>query len=314
MSAYRRNVLVGAMVLGALVILGWMLIQFGGRIVSPFAPATIPVRFVSDRADGISNGSPVVYRGVTVGRVERVTRDVDQLRILIDAALDKQPPLPGNVRAIIRSQGLVGAGALIVLELTDAQPAGTLQPGQTIPTEWVGLDLLPPEFAELATELRLTARQFRESNLVAHVDEQIAKVGRLVDSLQQIADDQQLRDDLKTSLANLRRTTEKADRIATNLEQFSTDVNELTRDTSRAIVDISRQTSDRLQQASKLLDQFQAIAEKINKGQGTAGAIVNDPRLYESLVLTARELSATILDLRRLLEQWEQEGVSLKMK
>ena len=71
---------------------------------------------------------------------------------------------------------------------------------------------------------------------------------------------------------------------------------------------------DRLTQIAKLLDQFQSVAEKIDKGQGSAGALVNDPRLYESLLDTSRELNLTIKDFKRLVEQWEQEGVSLKVK
>jgi len=42
--------------------------------------------------------------------------------------------------------------------------------------------------------------------------------------------------------------------------------------------------------------------------------LVNDPRLYESLADTTRQLNATVSDLRRLLEQWEQEGVTMKLK
>ena len=42
--------------------------------------------------------------------------------------------------------------------------------------------------------------------------------------------------------------------------------------------------------------------------------LVNDPKLYQSLVDNSRELNATILDLKRLVEQWEQEGVSFKLK
>jgi phospholipid/cholesterol/gamma-HCH transport system substrate-binding protein len=64
---------------------------------------------------------------------------------------------------------------------------------------------------------------------------------------------------------------------------------------------------------SELLQQFQQIAQKINAGQGTAGQLVNDPQLYQSLVATTQELNATIADLKRLVEQWEQEGVSLKV-
>ena len=59
---------------------------------------------------------------------------------------------------------------------------------------------------------------------------------------------------------------------------------------------------------------FAAVAAKIDAGQGTAGQLVNDPKLYQSLVDSARELNATITDFKRLVEQWEQEGVSLKLK
>jgi hypothetical protein len=42
--------------------------------------------------------------------------------------------------------------------------------------------------------------------------------------------------------------------------------------------------------------------------------LLNDPKLYQSLLDSSKELNATISDLRRLVEQWEQEGVSLKVK
>jgi phospholipid/cholesterol/gamma-HCH transport system substrate-binding protein len=314
MAPYRRNVLVGGVVLGALFILGWMLIQFGGSIVSPFAPETFTVRFVTERADGISTGSAVLYRGVTVGRVERVERASDQLRVYIVAQLDKEPPLPANIKAIIRSTGLVGSGSSIVLELTELQPAGTLQADQSIPARFVGLDILPAEYADLARELSGAVRELRESKLLDNVNRQVERAGKLIESIQGVIDDPKVRDDLRAALANLRSTTEKADRIASNFERLSGDMQTLSTTTSDAVVSLSKQMGGRLEQVSKVLDQFQAIAEKVNKGQGTAGAFVNDPRLYQSLVETAIELNATAKDLRRLVEQWEQEGVSLKMK
>src|SRR5262245_17705185 len=203
MAPYRRNVLVGGVVLGALLILGWMLIQFGGNIVSPFAQATIRVRFVADRADGLSNGSAVTYRGVTVGRVEKVSRADDQQRIFIDAAMDKEPPLPENIRAVIRSTGLVGSGSTIVLDLTEAPPRGKLVQGQEIVARFIGLDILPPEFADLARELRGAVKEMRESKLLDHVNQQVEKVGKLIDSIQSFIDDPKVREDLRTALTNL---------------------------------------------------------------------------------------------------------------
>jgi phospholipid/cholesterol/gamma-HCH transport system substrate-binding protein len=328
MTPYRRNVAVGAVVLGGLIILGWMLIQFGGRIVTPFAPESITIYFLTDRADGISNGSAVQYRGVIVGRAEKITRADDQLHVMIQAALDARPPLPANVKAIIRSQGLIGAGASVVLETVDPTPQGTLKSGQTIETKFVGLDILPPEFAQLAAELRTTAQQFRESQIVPHLDEQVTKIGKVVDALDQIVADPQSQQNIRESLNNIRTVTERANKIADSLEKFSgdlqtvsTNANDTLSDTRATIVKtqeqilaLSKQTSDRMQQLSKLLDQFQEVAEKVNKGQGTAGALVNDPRLYESLVDSARTLNATVSDLQRLVQQWEQEGVTLKLK
>ena len=36
---------------------------------------------------------------------------------------------------------------------------------------------------------------------------------------------------------------------------------------------------------------------------------MNDPKLYETLVDTSQELNATIKDLKRLVQQWEQESI-----
>jgi phospholipid/cholesterol/gamma-HCH transport system substrate-binding protein len=321
MSPYRRNVMVGVVVLGALLTLAWMLIQFGGSMMLPFAPASVRVRFVADRADGLSNGSAVLYRGVNVGHVEKLSRAEDQLHVYIDATVDKSPPLPANLSAIIRSQGLVGSGAMLVMETTEPQPSGTLAPDQLIQTRFIGLDIIPPAFTDLALELRGAAKQFRDSGLVMHLDEQLVKTGKLVDSIQSVLSDPQVRDNLKASLESIRTSTEKADRIAANLEKFTGQLDHLTAEATATITDthaqvlsLSKQTSDRLQQASKLLDNLDSIAEKVNKGQGTAGQIVNDPKLYQNLVETSQELSATVTELHHLIQQWEQEGVSLKVK
>lgn len=72
--------------------------------------------------------------------------------------------------------------------------------------------------------------------------------------------------------------------------------------------------ADRLTQVGLMLDTVNSVTKKLDQGKGTAGMFVNDPKLYEALVDSARQLNLTLADLKRLVEQWEQEGLTLKMK
>ena len=126
MSAYRRNTLVGITIIAALVMLGWMILQFGHALASPFAPEQMHFRLIADQADGVSDGTAITYKGVTTGRVEKVyLHDINQ--VYIDATVDVSPTLPGNLRAVIRPTGLIGGSASIALELTTDHPTGALK-------------------------------------------------------------------------------------------------------------------------------------------------------------------------------------------
>jgi phospholipid/cholesterol/gamma-HCH transport system substrate-binding protein len=311
--------MVGATVLTALVALGWMILKFAGAPIGLLVSPRMNVHFISERSDGVSEGANITYRGMNVGQVTHVERLPSDL-IKIEAQVDSKPPLPANIIGVIRSTGLLGGGSSIQLTLTEPKASGQLTKNQEIPANYVGLDILPPEFAELATELRLTAKQFRESGVVLHMDEQVQHLGQVINSVQAVIDDPKVRQDLKDSVANLRVATEKAGKIGDNLDQFTQHLDQLSTQTSASIAktqshidDISKSTSDRLLQLANSLDQLQQIVQKINQGKGTAGQFVNDPKLYESLVDTTQELDATVKDLKRLIEQWEQEGVSLKV-
>src|SRR5262245_59821865 len=143
MSPYRRNVMVGAVVLGAILILAWMILIFDGKAIEPFALKRMPVHFIPARRDGLADRDNVAYRGVVVGQISKVTRTPDD-RVRIDAQIDSAPPLPGNVKAIIRSAGLLGAGSNLVLVLIDETSKGQLAKDQEVSATYVGLDILPP--------------------------------------------------------------------------------------------------------------------------------------------------------------------------
>jgi phospholipid/cholesterol/gamma-HCH transport system substrate-binding protein len=97
------------------------------------------------------------------------------------------------------------------------------------------------------------------------------------------------------------------------VDKLTTDASLTLTRTGTRVDELSKELGGRLEQLAVVLDRFQSVAGKIDKGEGTAGKLINDAKLYESLVDTSQELNLTIKDLRRLVEQWEQEGVTLKL-
>ena len=321
MSPYRRNILVGATVMIALITLGWMILKFGDRPVRMFSQPSMPITFYGDRADGLGEGSNITYDGVIVGRVKNVKRPEDGKGVIISAEVDTKPPLPANVHGEVVMMSALGGTSTMVLAVDGAQPQGTLAGGAELRSRFLGLQFLPPEFADLARELKLTTAQFRESKLVMHLDEQVQKAGQVLDNANTLISDPKMREDLKTSMANIRQASETIKAMSTKLDKLSddatttlADVRTTVKTTGTNVESISKQATDRLEQISKTLDHFQSIAAKIDQGQGTAGQLVNDPKLYQAMVDSTRELNATITDFKRLVEQWEQEGVSFKLK
>jgi len=312
MSPYRRNMMVGLTVLVALLGLGWMMLKFGGRAMTPFQPVRIPITFVGNRADGLSEGSSITYRGKQVGQVTNVRLEDDLQSVVVEGQVE--PPLPENVEGIIRTTSAIGSSSAIVLTTVDQLPAGSVKPGQKIAIRFVGLDLIPPEFAELARELKETSKQFRESNLILHLDQQVKRAGAVIDSVQKLIDDPKMREDLNITMANFRTASENASRISGKLDALTDETTATVKSSRKTIEDLGKQMNDRMVQVATLLDQTNSITTKINQGQGTAGKLVNDEKLYSSLVDTTQQLSLTIKDLQRLIQQWEQEGVTLKLK
>jgi phospholipid/cholesterol/gamma-HCH transport system substrate-binding protein len=326
MATYRKNVAVGATMIVALCTLGFMIILFGDAPVKFFRKAQMPLTLRAESAEGITTGSPVLYLGVNVGKVNSIERAVDQPGVMIKVAVERHPPLPANVDAVIRST-LIGGTASISLEPRGGVPQGQLTDNTTIAARVGGTNLLPREFTELAkrlTELSVmlqtTVDDWNKSKVIDKVAATIDTIHKTVADLDKTLGDDQMRDDLRQTLANFKTISEKLSKLADNVEKVTASADKVAVDASVTIKrtgehvdDLSKQIAQRLDQVAGILEKFQSVANKVDQGEGTAGKLINDPKLYEALLDTSRELNLTVKDLRRLVEQWEQEGVTLKL-
>jgi phospholipid/cholesterol/gamma-HCH transport system substrate-binding protein len=336
MSAYKRNVVVGAVVLVALLGLAWMILKFAGQAMNYFLERGIRITLVTERADGVLDGSPILYRGMNAGRVTTVTRRASDDRIVIEALVDATPPLPANLKGRIRMTSLLGGSSQILLvPESDRQVAERLKEGDQLPAEYV------PDLTSLGD-------QVREQKVIEHMDQtivllsrQLEKAGQILDSVRDVAADPKLREDVRAAVQNVRAATETArqavDRINAMAERAEGTMKEIqggvadarlvvsdmrgtvgevrgtVTDTRGHVNRLGKDLTRQLDRVASALEHFDSVAAKVDKGQGSAGQFVNDPRLYQSLADTADEMKGAVLDLRRLVQQWEQEGLPVKL-
>ena len=344
MTNQRKNVLVGLTVLGALAIMGWMILQFGGSVGTFLGGATYAVHMSTPRANGLSEGAPVQYLGTPVGRVETITLNDDRTGFDVELRINSDTDLPANVTASIRSVNRISGASAVVLEPTGAMPTGSLRAEagiRTIQAVVSGSDLVPDEVTALAEELRIAVREMRDKGMLDNFNRQVEQVGELARSMQELVGDEALRSDVRESVASMREAAASAERIGRELEEFTGRLQSMQEDASQLITDardvsatvkrsaehadeailstrenvdaLTRELLARLEQMDSVLGDVHVITSAIADGRGTAGKMISDDRLYEGLVLNMRLLEELLGTSNRLLAQWEQEGVSLRL-
>lgn len=345
MSPYKRNWFVGGTVLLALTTLGFLIILFGGSLGSIFAGEKIHITFKTDRADGISEGSAIKYLGQTVGNVKKVDLRLDQTPnyVLIEAEMEKTLTLPKNLLASIKIPNLLGAGAIIDLSVPPGGAGGEkLTEGDQLEAKYQGLGVLPPEFADLALEMRGAVKDFREANLIGefkktvkNFDDQIAKAGQVMDSVQAVLGDKAVQTDIKTAIAKFREASDNASVVTANFKKISENLQTLPQNANDAVTDIRSATADaratiknteaRINEVSKglnenlaklavVMNDMQSITGKIDHGDGTLALLLNDPKLYEKIVAGTETINLTVKDIQRVIRGFEEDGVPLKLK
>ena len=112
------------------------------------------------------------------------------------------------------------------------------------------------------------AETLRQSHVIDDFDATIKHFGALAESLQTVAGDVGTQGDLKTSLANIRQSTEDIKKFSAKLDKISTDAGDTIAQAKSTLAMTSSQVNDRMVQIAKLLDNANAITAKVNSGQG----------------------------------------------
>ncbi len=262
---------------------------------------------VYDSVEGLKVSSGVIYRGYQVGQVISIQFTGERFdRVLVKFSVDKGLELPSNTLAMIQSADLMGSKVI------------ALQPGDS------------RVFAVSGDTLRSQV----ERGLMEQVSQQMLplkqKAERLLGSLDSVLMivqglfNEETKKNLSNSFGSIDRTLRNLEGASENLDTLMQgesarissilkNINSITgnlRDNNEEISNIlgnMSAISDSLRQASlhqtlvsldNILANVDSVMNKINRGEGTIGALLNDNDLYYNLNQVSENLNRLLVEFR----------------
>lgn len=156
----------------------------------------------------------------------------------------------------------------------------------------------------------------------------IHRLNAALGGMEDVFADPENQKNLKAALANLAKASEQATAAMESISQFAAEATQTAKASQKAVSaatttiagvgdSVDRIALKLIEDADKLgnlLTTLNNIALKIEKGEGSAGKIINDPGLYNGLLDAARELNTLLKELQTLAKEWQDKGVGIKLK
>ncbi len=304
----RRNIIVGLFVLLAVVALGWLMYKFEdlplklGRI----GGYQVFIQFPS--APGVEEKTPVRFCGFQIGKVAtvrqpEVLKDPDTgkfiYQVMVVVNIDsKYNNIPVNVVPKLMTRGFGSSYIELKPRPIDVNAPqkeflvhGSVLQGSTTTTS----EFFPEETQKKAEDL-------------------VDKLKNFIDNINSLVGDQQARENIKATLANLADATKQASIALKEFQQFSASGSKAFASAEADVQQISTAMVGTTDELGKAAAELRLLLEKINKGQGTAGRLVNDGRLYESLLENSRQLDILLVELKSFVAELPEKGVPIKLK
>lgn len=262
---------------------------------------------VYDSVEGLKVSSGVIYRGYQVGQVISIQFTGERFdRVLVKFSVDKGLELPSNTLAMIQSADLMGSK---VVALVPGDSHVTAVSGDTLRSqverglmEQVSQQMLPLKqkaerlLGSLDSVMLIVQGLFNEetkknlSNSFGSIDRTLRNLEGASGNLDTLIQGESARissilQDVNSITGNLRNNNEEISTILGNVS---------------AISDSLRQASlhQTLMSLDYILATTDSIMNKINRGEGTIGALLNDNDLYYNLNQVSENLNRLLVEFR----------------
>jgi phospholipid/cholesterol/gamma-HCH transport system substrate-binding protein len=282
----RTEIQVGVTVLAALALLLWSVTWLKEFSLAKKQRSWL-VHF--EQTGGLTSSDEVQVNGIHKGSVSAVSLRGDG--VLIRLSIDSDVQLTRDCVVAVRNVGLMGDHVVAVDLRTTGEPYGER-------------DTIPGVY-----ELGL-------SEVVAGLQPTLGSIADLTVQLQGVADALNKNGDFAGSMKNLKATSEQLRKAVEenrrgvkatvdNFEAASSTTRKLTAGREAQLsqaIDHFASAAEKLDHLSGRLDSLraalQSVSNKMDRGQGTMGKLVNDDRLYEETRAAVAELKALLADIK----------------
>jgi len=262
---------------------------------------------VYQNVNGLIQSNPVVINGMRVGQVTKLYFHPDMSgRIIAVISLRNNFPLPDNSIARIFSSDLMGSKAI---DLKLGNSSVDALSGDTLHTT-IEASLMDEVNAQVAPIKK------KAEGLISSLDSLVTIVQtilnedskeNLIQSLQNIsltfknlenttANIDTLVSGERTRIAGILRNVEL---ITRNFEKNSDELNQIMQNATTFSDSLAASNiAGTIRKADKSLNELAQILDKLNKGQGTAGMLLQNDTLYLEIEKSAAELNKLLEDVR----------------
>ena len=267
-------------------------------------------------------GSKVKFRGVPIGRVERIRLEEGGAGVIVTMTIEADVSLPQDPAVMLAPESLFGDWQAEIISrrmyatYDYAEPMQSdMLPGYTLP-DMSRLTAVADEIAtNLATISNRVELAFTEETAL-NVREAIENIQRASSELAGLVSSQQLA--IEEVSENLELTSEAAGQAAQTMQRAFAEVesaiaggrllnivSNVERTSARTdslvalLVDASRELRRTAVSADSTFRQVSNIATGIERGEGSLGRLLRDTTLYVNLVETNLEVQILLRDIRR---------------
>ncbi|MBQ5710230.1 MAG: MCE family protein [Alistipes sp.] len=281
----RREFKIGVFAVITILVAWWGIKWLGGQNVL-ITSSTYYAYY--DDVSGLIPSSRIKLRGVEIGNVQDI--ELENTTVRVEMLIEDKyiEMIPSNSVAEIRSAGLMGGTEINIIQgdakdfiVADGTIKGVVKPDM--------IGSMADKAGELLNGLNTTVESVNSllstnsetiTDLISNLEAMSSSVNSIVASAQ--SNIEGTLTNLNTFTQTLSQNSSRIENMLSNLDQFSEDLAE----------------AQFVAQLRSTLAELDAIVKSINEGDGTAGMLINDKALYDSLNQASGNLAALLEDLK----------------